>query len=208
MNYVYKLLFLILGIGLLAAGYRATTSQAPTGVNNDMSVERWLITAHDVQELARKNNNIIEGIREFTLETRMLNRAFDGAPPTMKHPASFAKTKNCLDCHGQNFKLGDRLARPMPHPYLINCEQCHVEETSEIFEVGEETKNYFAGLQPLQGGSRSYDGAPPVMPHSIFMRTNCLACHGSQGYAGLQTDHPERRNCTQCHAVTKPLFLE
>ena len=62
MNNVYKILLLILGIGLLAAGYRATTSQAPTGINNDMSVERWLMTAHDVQELARKNNKVIEGV--------------------------------------------------------------------------------------------------------------------------------------------------
>ncbi|MBC8200455.1 MAG: hypothetical protein H8E86_00295 [Planctomycetes bacterium] len=206
MNYVHKLL-LLFGIGSLAAGYSVSQSQVPLCINNDMSLQRWLMTPHDVQELARKNNKELEGIREETLEDRMLNRAYDGAPPTMKHPASFAKTKNCLDCHGQRFKLGNRIARPMPHPYLANCEQCHVEETSELFTVGEETKNYFVGLQPLLSGSRSYEGAPPVMPHTIFMRTNCLACHGPQGYAGLQTDHPERRNCTQCHGVTKPLFL-
>ena len=207
MNYVRTSLFALLAIGLLAAGYRVAKTQAPTGVNNDMSVERWLMTAHDVQELARKNNKITKGVRALTHEDRMQNRAYDGAPPTMAHPASFAKTKNCLDCHGQNFRLGDRLARPMPHPYMISCQQCHVEQTSELFDVVNETKNYFVGLQPVQGGSRSYEGAPPVMPHTIFMRTNCLACHGSQGYAGLQTDHPERRNCTQCHGVSKPTFL-
>jgi nitrate reductase (cytochrome), electron transfer subunit len=206
-NYIHKILLPLVSAGVLAAGYSATKSQ-PAGVNNDMSVDRWLMTAHDAKELALKNNKVIEGVRSFTLENRMVNRAYDGAPPTMKHPASFAKTKNCLDCHGQNFKLGNRLARPMPHPYLASCEQCHIEETSELFVIEDETKNYFEGLQPLQSGAKSYEGAPPTMPHAIFMRTNCLACHGTQGYAGLQTDHPERRNCTQCHGVPKPLFIQ
>jgi nitrate reductase (cytochrome), electron transfer subunit len=47
---------------------------------------------------------------------------------------------------------------------------------------------------------RAFDGAPPTIPHSTLMRTDCLSCHGPQGLYGLRTPHPERQSCLQCHA--------
>ena len=52
--------------------------------------------------------------------------------------------------------------------------------------------------------------APPVMPHSAFMRENCLACHsGPAAREEIRTPHPERPRCGQCHVqqVTRDLFV-
>jgi cytochrome c-type protein NapB len=84
--------------------------------------------------------------------------------------------------------------------------QCHIEGESDFIGEVAVIPNTFAGLEPLLGGERSFEGAPPTMPHELFMRTNCIACHGSQGYSGLITDHPERRNCIQCHTPTSFLM--
>ena len=48
-------------------------------------------------------------------------------------------------------------------------------------------------------GQRAFAGAPPTIPHTLWLRGNCLACHGAFGFAELQTSHPERANCVQCH---------
>ena len=53
---------------------------------------------------------------------------------------------------------------------------------------------------------RSYDGAPPVIPHAVaaLAREECLACHqegldlGEEGLAP-RTPHPDRVACRQCH---------
>ncbi len=58
-----------------------------------------------------------------------------------------------------------------------------------------------------RAANRAYDGAPPVMPHSRnFVRTRtCLSCHAPAGRPGLRTDHAQRTNCVQCHAVAASL---
>jgi len=70
--------------------------------------------------------------------------------------------------------------------------------------------NGFEGQpQDLRKGERLYDGAPPVMPHSAFMRENCLACHdGLDVREEIRTSHADRERCTQCHveAVTHTVF--
>ena len=43
------------------------------------------------------------------------------------------------------------------------------------------------------------------MPHATLMRTDCLSCHGPASYPGLRTDHAQRVNCVQCHAVAASL---
>jgi predicted CXXCH cytochrome family protein len=45
-----------------------------------------------------------------------------------------------------------------------------------------------------------YDGAPPTIPHKVFMRENCGACHvGPGAREEILTTHPERTRCRQCH---------
>lgn len=140
--------------------------------------------------------------RIHSMQDRAERRAYDGAPPVMPHSKNFAKTKDCIECHAQGMYLGSKFARPISHAYLINCEQCHVESKNFWLDGYRlEQENSFAGLRPPEGGTRYTDLSPPVMPHGTFMRTNCAACHGPNGYRGLRTDHPERLNCVQCHAV-------
>ena len=144
--------------------------------------------------------------REGTLAKRMEHRSFDGAPPVMPHAVSYGNNKSCTDCHGQGFTMGKKIARAIPHPDLANCVQCHIEGESEFIGEVDVVDNLFVGLKPPLEGGRSFHGAPPTMPHPLFMRTNCISCHGSQGYPSLITNHPERRNCTQCHMPTSFLM--
>ena len=63
---------------------------------------------------------------------------------------------------------------------------------------------------------RAYDGAPPVIPHSIekLGRYDCASCHtpGSSDTVsvGPPRSHPAWGECTQCHAQrrTKERFRE
>ncbi len=55
------------------------------------------------------------------------------------------------------------------------------------------------------GGERpSYDldGFPPIIPHEIDTRSQCLTCHrdGEVGKAP-KTPHPEHNYCRQCHGL-------
>lgn len=133
-------------------------------------------------------------------------RAYDGAPPIMPHSRNFAKTKSCLDCHASGIWLGERFGAPISHPHLLNCQQCHVESRNLELPWAENIEeNTFEGMEAFRGGTTAWEGAPPVMPHATMMRTDCLSCHGPDSYPGLRTDHPERLNCVQCHAMAASL---
>ena len=77
------------------------------------------------------------------------------------------------------------------------CRQCHVLRRTEAIFV----ENTFVGLpQDLRHGRRLHIEAPPVIPHSVFMRENCVACHtGPAAREEIRTSHPERLRCRQCH---------
>ena len=152
-----------------------------------------------------------EGRFKTAAATRALRRAFDGAPPVVPHERFEA---DCLSCHGaKSVEVpGLGFSPPMPHAAtpglsaLSRCTQCHVfRSTDDVFVA-----NAFVGLaQDLRRGERATTGAPPVMPHPVFMRENCLACHtGPAAREEIRTTHPERDNCAQCHvpSVTEALF--
>ncbi len=144
--------------------------------------------------------------RETTMQLRSDRRAFDGAPPLMPHSRNFAGTKECLDCHRDGFRLGNRFGAAISHPHLVACEQCHVESRNlEVPPSVGLSRNSFEGLEAPVRSIRPWTGAPPVIPHSTLMRTDCLSCHGPQAWPGLRTDHPQRTSCTQCHAVAASL---
>ncbi len=104
---------------------------------------------------------------------------------------------------------------PSPHdltPGLsteANCRQCHVFiQTPELFVASR-----FTGMpQDLRRGERLFEGAPPVIPHKLFMREDCNACHtGTAAREEIRTSHPERARCRQCHAAqltTEPFHVE
>ncbi len=65
--------------------------------------------------------------------------------------------------------------------------------------------NGFVGLAAPTGGPRAYAGAPPQIPHSTWMRSDCHSCHGVAGQLGMRSTHPWRQSCEQCHAPSAAL---
>ncbi len=143
--------------------------------------------------------------RVRSMEHRASLRAFEGAPPVIPHPIVDLNIQTCRACHAQGLQAGDKVARMVSHTYLTNCTQCHVESGRAMpgSAMGNDrgTDNTFIGFRSSgYGGTRASAGAPPVMPHTTFMRTNCVSCHGEHGYDGWRPDHLSRTNCVQCHA--------
>ena len=135
---------------------------------------------------------------------RAQRRAFDGAPPVVPHPILGA---TCTECHTATGKVvPDRGFAPAnPHLHtaglsaMANCRQCHVfKNSTETFAESD-----FVGLaQTFGGGETMYEGAPPVIPHPVFMRENCRACHdGPSARPEIRCSHVGRVNCRQCHVA-------
>jgi len=139
--------------------------------------------------------------RVRSMEQRASLRAFDGAPPVVPHSVADLNIQSCLACHADGLKAGDKVAKMISHTTLTNCTQCHVESQPNGDHPNDlSLGNLFVGLRPSgYGGTRAWAGAPPVMPHTMFMRTNCISCHGEHGYDGWRPDHLSRSNCAQCH---------
>lgn len=139
--------------------------------------------------------------RVRAMDERALLRAYEGAPPTIPHSISDLAVATCTVCHSQGLLAGGKVARMIAHTSMTNCTQCHVETTSPQLGDAATPLNMFTGLRSSgYGGTRAYAGAPPVIPHATFMRTNCVSCHGEHGYDGWRPDHLGRSNCIQCHA--------
>jgi len=133
-------------------------------------------------------------------EVRAARRAYAGAPPVIPH-APFGA--GCTACHTERGMDVDGIGFAPPSPHdgtdgmagAVHCNQCHVfQATDGVFRA-----NAFEGLA-WRPAHRAYDGAPPVMPHPVFMHEDCLACHaGPAAREAIRTTHPERENCRQCH---------
>ncbi|MCC6969530.1 MAG: hypothetical protein IT434_04840 [Phycisphaerales bacterium] len=136
-----------------------------------------------------------------SIEQRAKLRAFEGAPPVVPHATTDMNVQTCRACHGQGLRAGDKTARMMAHASMTSCTQCHVEAENSFLPDQPVPPSTFVGYRSSgYGGTRAWAGAPPVMPHPVFMRTNCVACHGEFGYDGWRPDHLSRTNCFQCHA--------
>ena len=141
-------------------------------------------------------------MKQAALVDRLRTRAFDGAPPVVPHPVREQAYANCLVCHGEGMRLGERVAVPVSHPRFSNCTQCHVESAGRFpFELQQvAVENDFSGRLRAGAGSRAAPGAPPTIPHTTHLRADCLSCHGLVARPGLRTTHPWLQNCVQCHA--------
>ena len=138
-----------------------------------------------------------------TLIRRASRRAFDGAPATIPHAIHQTNPAVCMACHEHGRMVDGLVATPMPHRFYANCTQCHVESDSRQFRLDAQvflTESEFAGRPSPEQGERYWGHAPPVIPHPVWMRENCLSCHGTLGASGIQSSHPWRHSCTQCHA--------
>ena len=118
-------------------------------------------------------------VRRTSSTERATRRAYDGAPPVIPHARLGA---SCVECHTETGKAVPERGFAPANPHLrtegfsltANCRQCHLfSQTEESF-----VENDFVGIaQDLRRGERLYAGAPPVIPHPVFMRENCNACH-------------------------------
>ena len=135
-------------------------------------------------------------------KVRLERRLYSGAPPVIPHEPLGAA---CTACHTDSGREvpGIGIAPANPHQgtdnaaATINCRQCHVfSNTDDRF-----AETTFTGYLPSSvRGDRLYAGAPPVVPHRLFMRENCAACHtGPAARPEIVCTHPERTNCRQCH---------
>jgi len=142
------------------------------------------------------------GAVKSSADERAARRAYDGAPPVMPHQLFGAA---CGSCHTREGMAVDGVgfAPASPHAAtagmsaMSRCQQCHVLERSDTIW----RESTFTGLrQDLRHGPRLHPLAPPVMPHDVFMRENCMACHtGPAAREEIRTSHPERTRCQQCH---------
>jgi cytochrome c-type protein NapB len=147
-----------------------------------------------------------EETRLVALSHRAKRRAFDGAPPVVPHPIDQTGTASCLACHGEGLMIGKGVWAPkMSHAMLIGCTQCHVEQQSAALEPLPHPENQFQAFRATSSGSRAWPGAPPTMPHAVFMREQCMSCHGPTGADPIRTSHPYRASCQQCHAPSAAL---
>jgi cytochrome c-type protein NapB len=144
------------------------------------------------------------------LDRRAQRRAYDGAPPQVPHPIDQMSSSSCLACHGEGALVAGRRAPRLSHAAYTSCTQCHVPLTPMMAGTHAElsrpmASSGFQGLDAPRAGARAYFGAPPTVPHSTWMRNDCLSCHGPGAEAGLKTTHPWRQNCLQCHAPSAEL---
>lgn len=150
--------------------------------------------------------NVTEAERALALRERAARRAYDGAPPVVPHPIAQDSAAACLACHGAGLVVKDKIASKISHAAYTSCTQCHVPAVGSRIPTGETAlreplaENQFVGLNAPLKGSRAWPQAPPTIPHSTLMRSDCNSCHGPQGLFGLRTPHPNRQACVQCHA--------
>lgn len=163
--------------------------------SSDLKKLKW--NAPEVPDILRYAADPVA--KAAAVEHRAERRAYNGAPPVVPHAVNQLSSENCLSCHGEGLKVAERTARLMPHPYLTNCLQCHVQQKSTQFQPTVLAENTFQGKGAPVGGPRAWPGAPPQIPHTTYMRDKCVACHGPLGLDGMRTSHPWRRNCVQCH---------
>jgi cytochrome c-type protein NapB len=149
-----------------------------------------------------------DGALKSAAAVRAERRLYDGAPPVIAHEDFGIECTRCHAAGGIEIE-GVGYAPPLPHGDTqglsdeSRCRQCHVFAVAD----GVFVENDFVGLrQDLRVGRRLHVDAPPTIPHKVFMRENCVACHtGPAAREEIRTSHPERVRCRQCHVPVTTL---
>ena len=161
-----------------------------------------------------------------TLATFRSLRPFPGAPPRVPHGLTadeFRQTR-CLTCHARGgYAMRFEAYAPVtPHPELADCLQCHLADDAVVgvsFPAGDgdalcrqchapAARRASAAANDWRGASwpavttGQRPGAPPVIPHDLQMRGNCVACHAGPGAVQeIRTTHAAWSSCFQCHVT-------
>ncbi|MGE3314386.1 MAG: hypothetical protein AB7O26_04660 [Planctomycetaceae bacterium] len=141
-------------------------------------------------------------MRTTSYVDRAKRAAYTGAPPVIPHPPLSGK---CTTCHSRNGSTlpGFGFAPANPHTKTIGmgegarCRQCHVfQQTEKLFAES----TFEPHLRLAWTTSRAAAHAPPTIPHALFMREDCAACHtGPSARSEIRCSHPLRVRCQQCH---------
>ena len=146
----------------------------------------------------------IDENHQRSLEDYYDNRAYYGAPPYIPHEVTEERNmggNSCLKCHENGgYAAKFKMYTPVtPHPEMVNCRQCHVPQQTKTAFKG---TNFPKNKAPKAGENNALIGSPPIIPHQIQMRENCLSCHaGPAAPKEIRVTHPERVNCRQCHVL-------
>ena len=137
---------------------------------------------------------------ERTLSEYYSRRQYPGSPPYIPHKIEEPDLApvDCLACHaGGGWTEELKRHTPLtPHPEQEACRQCHVSRT----EAGQFVASNWMSVAPPRLGQAALPGAPPIIPHDLQMRGNCIACHvGPGAVTVIRVEHPSRGNCRQCH---------
>lgn len=172
------------------------------------------------------------GAQVRTLATYRTLRAYPGAPPRVPHGLTEEEFRGtlCNSCHqrGGFVERFGRYAPVTPHPEYAECLQCHAADAMRVgIAMGAANTDRTdvvcrqchvdpdrppPSLVALNWVPRSWPGkafralpeGPPVIPHDLQLRGNCLACHSGPGAVReIRTSHPERANCRQCHLTVE-----
>lgn len=165
------------------------------------------------------------GAMPRTLEVYRRLRAFPGAPPRIPHGLTEEEARHglCNACHARGGyvpRFGG-YAPVTPHPEYADCLQCHVANAMTLGIGFPEPRRdaictqchvdpdrpppTFVALDWPDPSwpeldRRALPESPPLIPHDLQMRGNCVACHAGPGAVReLRTAHPERADCRQCH---------
>lgn len=186
----------------LSAPKTSSTAAAPARTNAELVASPWRHSTSLALTGNRPPPAPLPGERQNALEKRKERRAFSSAPPTIPHPVSQNSGTECRSCHEHGAVIGTRVAPQMSHPLMTMCTQCHVPETSIFATADSAAATVASDFEALETGAPTYQygpETPPQVPHSKWMRQECASCHGPLGHPGLQTAHPDRQSCEQCH---------
>ncbi len=197
------------GVGAVPSSDAPMPRYAEMGRARRGASARMYDTAFDVlaAALPALTDPVQLGDRAAAVAGRAGRRAYDGAPPTIPHAIDQQGVPACLACHQRGAVIAGRVARAISHPAYASCVQCHVvaRDPRPVAERSPPPENDFRGLASAGPGTRAWPGAPPTMPHALWMRDRCASCHGPAGDRGLATSHPTRLSCNQCHAPSAAL---
>lgn len=160
---------------------------------------------HDAKQLFDNYAGTTPAYMEGTSTARTLDyyyslRQYPGSPPVIPHSMT-DKSGNeyvCLSCHERGGFAAEmnRFTPVTPHPQHTYCQQCHMEKREGDVFTGID----WISVQRPKLGRSALGGAPPVIPHPLQMRENCVACHvGPGAVVSIRVEHPMRGNCRQCH---------
>ena len=182
--------------------------ETPTG--NFIPSEGGVFKRFNTENIDYLNMPLDEN-HQRTLKEYYKNRAYPGAPPSIPHTVTKERSlggDTCLQCH-QNGGFVDKFnayAPVTPHPEMINCRQCHVTKNTNTTFKEFVTSNSNTGFKKVappkvgKGENNAMPGSPPMIPHQLQMRENCISCHaGPSAPKEIRVSHPERINCRQCH---------